>query len=231
MTLKLYELAGEDGTSNCPFVWRTKYALAQKEIVYAVETCGLVDIPQILGGKHRSIPVLVHDELEIGDSWLIAEHLDQIVPDSPSLFGSLGGKGVVRFFGNWLNGTILPALSSLYVLDLANRVRQEDRIYFRTSRESRMGQPLEQAVADREDRLPAVRARFEPLRQTLTASAFIGGDTPNYADYMAIGVLIWATSVATMPLFAKDEALLPWINRCLDLYNGLGRQIKLPGLT
>jgi hypothetical protein len=37
-------------------------------------------------------------------------------------------------------------------------------------------------------------------------------------------------SVSTLPLFANDDTLRPWIERGFDLYGGLGRDPRMKSL-
>jgi glutathione S-transferase len=122
---------------------------------------------------------------------------------------------------------MLPAI----ILDVHNAARAEDRPYFRESREARFKSTLEALSADRVAHLPAIREALTPLRYHLTTHRFLGGDTPNYADYIALGVFQWVASVATVPLLAADdEALRGWLDRGFDLYAGLGRDARLKPL-
>ena len=230
MTTILYELVSENGASACPYVWRIKYALAKKDVSYNIEKIGLTDIPTILDGRYKSVPVMVHNGKELGDSWLIANHLDVAFPNAPALFSCPAERGIVRFFDSWLSTQILAKLLNIYALDIHDNARPSDRTYFRQSREARLGRTLEEFVSDREQVLVAVRVAIEPMRKTLADQPFIGGTEPNYADFIAIGVIIWVTGFGSIPLFAADDPLLRWVDRCRDLYGGLGRTVELPGL-
>jgi hypothetical protein len=79
-----------------------------------------------------------------------------------------------------------------------------------------------------EDRLPQISAALEPLRISLRETRWLGGDGPNYADYRIMGSILFTASVCKhSPVLADDDPLRDWIDRCLDLYDGLGRH---PGL-
>lgn len=231
MATTLYELVSENGGSACPYVWRIKYALAKKGVSYDTEKIGLTDIPNILGGRYKSVPVMVVDGLELGDSWLIADHLDQAFPKASPLFSGPEERGMVKFFDGWLSTQVLARLLNIYALDIHDNARPSDRAYFRQSREARLGRTLEEFVSDREQVLATLRGVLEPMRKTLGEQSFIGGTAPNYADFIAIGVIIWVTGFGSLPLFAADDPLLLWVDRCRDLYDGLGRKVELPGLV
>ena len=61
----------------------------------------------------------------------------------------------------------------------------------------------------------------------LKTHPWLGGDSPNYADYRALAVFLFCASVADTPPLTEDDQLRDWIERGFDLYGGLGRH---PGL-
>lgn len=229
--MQLYELTGADDLSVCPFVWRIKFALAQKGLSYESRKVGFLEIPHILDGSYKSVPVLIDGGRVLGDSWLIADYLDHAYPDAPALFRSSSERAMARFVDGWLNTQILPKLLTIYVLDIHDRARPEDRSYFRETREGRLGRTLEEVHEGRGKLVVELRAAFEPLRQMLGKQAFMGGRQPGYGDFMTVGVIMWGAGVGTMPMFEQGDPLLAWVERCLDLYGGVGREIALPALT
>jgi glutathione S-transferase len=226
--LRLYELVLADGRSASPFVWRIRYALAHKSITYESAPLGFVEIPKVFGGRFKTLPIIEHGHTVMAESWDIADYLDRAFPEQPSLFSSPAEHSMVRLFDYWfLSGVVRPVLP-VYVLDVHNAARPADRPYFRESRQARFGNTLEALSADRAARLPAIREALSPLRRQLGMHAFLGGDTPNYADYIALGVFKWISSVATMPLLASDDDVLRgWISRGFDLYRGLDRDASM----
>ncbi|MGA7540167.1 MAG: glutathione S-transferase N-terminal domain-containing protein [Steroidobacteraceae bacterium] len=233
-TIRLYELVLENGRSASPFVWRSRYALAHKGLPFEPVPLGFNDLRRVLGGRFKTVPILEEGEHRIGDSWDIAEYLDRAHPDRAPIFTSAAERAMVRMFDAWFSIEILRRLLGLYVLDVHDAARPEDRAYFRQSREAWLkGATLESHVADRESRLPAVRDALSPLRQHLSRGApFIGGDSPNYADYIALGGFHWVASVSTLPLLASDDRILcDWIGRGFDLYGGIGRDARMKPLA
>ena len=219
----------EDGCSISPYVWRAKYALAAKGLDY--ESCGVgfVDIPAVGSGTFGTLPVLQDSEQHwLGDSWKIATYLDETYPDPP-LFSSGSEHALALFFEMWLGVEVMPKLFRICVFDIYNRLREADRPYFRQSREARLGQPLEAAHAERERYLQPLRQSLQPMRLALRQNPFIGGQAPGYPDFIAIGAFIWAGAVATVELLDSDDPLLDWLDRCLNLYGGIGASLALPG--
>jgi glutathione S-transferase len=227
--IRLHELVLENGRSASPYVWRIRYALAHKGLAFESVPLGFTEIPRVFGGRFKTVPVLETAATMMAESWDIAEYLDRAYPDAPKLFAGPAEYAMVRLFESWFAPEVLRRLFGVYVLDVHNAARAEDRSYFRQSREARInGTTLEAFTADRAARLPAVREALNPLRAHLAHWAFLGGSAPNYADYIALGAFYWVASVGTLPLLERnDAALRAWLERGMDLYGGLGRDPRL----
>ena len=130
----LYELVLEDGRSASPYVWRIRYALAHKGIAFASRPVGFTEIPQLFGGRFKTVPILEHGTTVLNESWQIAEYLDRTFPQRP-LFASASENAMVRLTDAWLAADVLRRMFFIYVLDVHNAARPADRAYFRASRE------------------------------------------------------------------------------------------------
>lgn len=225
--VRLYELALGDGVLASPFAWRVRLALAHKGIPFESVPLGFTEIAAVLGPQIRTVPALEDHNGRRGESWDIVEYLEREHPRSPALFAGPGEHALARFFDAWFAAQIMRPMFALYALDIYNAARPEDRAYFRESREARVGKTLEAFTAARQERLPALREALGPLRGHLKRRDFIGGDSPGYADYIALGGFIWVASVSTLPVLAKDDALGAWLDRGLDLYGGMARHARL----
>jgi len=211
--LRLYELVLADGRSASPYVWRIRYALAHKGLPWESVPIGFTDIPGIAGGRFKTVPILEHGATMLAESWDIAAYLDATFPAQP-LFSGPAEIAMVKLFESWMVTEIMLRMVGIYILDVHDAARPQDRASFRQSREARFnGQRLEEITAGREQRLPALRAAFAPMRAHLARSRFLGGDSPNYADYIALGTFVWVASVATVPLLAHDDVLRGWLER------------------
>lgn len=227
--IRLYELVTDDGLSASPFVWRVRFALAHKGLAFETVGLGFTDIPGAFGGQLKTVPVLEDEGGRLGESWDIVLHLERTYPARP-LFSGPAEAALVRFFDAWFLPEISRKLVLLYALDIFHAVRPADRAYFRESRERRFGQSLESLAAERPARLPALREALAPLRTHLARAPFIGGDSPGYADYIALGAFRWIACVATLPPLAKDDPLGAWLERGFDLYGGMARDPRLKPL-
>jgi glutathione S-transferase len=228
-TITLYDLQLASGCTISPFVWRTKYALAHKGFDMDIVPGGFTGILERTGGKSERVPVIVDDGEWVLDSWLIAEYLDEKYPERPMLFEGPSMKVLTKFIDQWLWRTAIGPWFRCYILDYHDLSLPCDQEYVRWSREQWFlgGQKLEEVQAGREDRLPLVPPQLEPLRVLLKDTKWLGGDTPNYADFCALAVFLWTASVAKTPPLTEDDPLRDWLDRGFDLYGGLGRH---PGM-
>jgi glutathione S-transferase len=229
--IRLYELVLANGRSASPYVWRTRYALAHKGIACDPVAVGFTDIPGIHGGRFKTVPIIEDGATVMSESWDIAEYLDRAHPDRPPLFATPAENAHARLIEAWLMAEVVRKLAGIYVLDVHDAARSEDRAYFRRTREQRVnGMTLEEFTAGREARVHLVRDSLAPLRVHVARFPFVGGAAPSYADYVAIGPFLWVSSVATLPLLAHDDTLRGWIERCLDLYGGIARDPRMKPL-
>ena len=227
-TITLYDLQLASGCTISPFVWRTKYALKHKGFDIDIVPGGFTGIGQRTGGRSERCPVIVDDGHWVLDSWVIAEYLDEKYPKRPRLFEGPSMKVLTKFIDGWLWRTAIRPWFSCYIQDYRDLSLEVDRDYVTTSREFLLGgRKLEDVQSGREDRLPQVPPALEPFRERLRETPWLGGDSPNYADYCALSVFLWTAAVATTPPLPADDPLRDWLDRGFDLYGGLGRH---PGM-
>ena len=227
-TITLYDLQLASGCTISPFVWATKYALARKGFDIEIVPGGFTGILDRTGGRSERLPAIVDDGNWVLDSWLIAEYLDETYPDRPRLIGDASVKTLTQFLDGWLWRTAITPWFGCYIQDYRDLSLPQDHDYVTRTRETMLGgRKLEEVQAGREDRLPLVPPTLEPFRQLLKESPWLGGETPNYADYRALAVFLWTASVAKTPPLTEDDPLRDWLDRGFDLYGGLGRH---PGM-
>ena len=228
MSLQLYELVGTDASRPfSPYCWRTRMALAHKGLDCASIPWRFTEKDMIAPHGSERVPVLLHGETPVADSWTIANYLEDKFPDRPSLFGGDGGRAMARFINSWGDIAIVGGLFPLIVADIPAHLGPADRDYFRASREARLGRKLEDAAAERDTAVVAFRRALEPMRITLRSQPFLGGAAANYADYIVFGGFQWARVVSPFRLLDADDPICAWREKLLDAFGGLAR--KSPG--
>jgi glutathione S-transferase len=224
MTLRLYDLAAADSDRRfSPYCWRTRLALAHKGLSVETIPWRFTEKGEIAASGQGLVPVLVDGGRWVSDSWTIANYLEDTYPDRPSLFADATGRRLTRFYSAFADG-LVAAIFPFIALDILDRIADADRVYFRVSREKRIGTTLEAFAAGREAKLPAFRANLTPLHRTLTAQPFFGGDEPLYADYALFGPFQWARCISPFELLEKDDPVRLWRDRLLDRFSGLARK-------
>jgi glutathione S-transferase len=227
-TITLYDLRLSTGATISPFVWATKYALKHKGFDLDVVPGGFTKILERTGGKTERLPAIVDDGTWVLDSWGIVEYLDAKYPARPMLIPHESLAAVTRVLDAWFWRVATSPWMRCFCANYRNLANPEDHEYVTHSREKILGMKLEEMQAGYEDRLPKISVELEPLRIALREVQWLGGSTPNYADYRIMGSILFTASVCqTSPVLAADDPLRDWIERCLDLYDGLGRH---PGL-
>jgi len=228
MSLQLYELVGTDASRPfSPYCWRTRMALAHKGLDYASIPWRFTEKDVIAPHGSERVPVLLHGETPVTDSWVIANYLEDNFPDRPSLFGGDGGRAMARFINAWGDVAVVGGIFPLIVADIPAHLGPADQTYFRASREVRLGRKLEDAAAERDVAVVAFRRSLEPLRLTLRSQPFLGGTAANYADYIVFGGFQWARAVSAFKLLEEGDPIHAWREKLLDAFDGLAR--KSPG--
>ncbi|RUU14112.1 glutathione S-transferase family protein [Mesorhizobium sp. M7A.T.Ca.TU.009.01.3.2] len=226
MTILLYDLVGRDTTRPfSPHCWKVVMALAHKGLDISTVPTRFLEVPAVEGGVSKTVPVIRDGETVVADSFAIALYLDEAYPDRPTLFGGEGGKAMARFIERWSQVTIHPYVTTAAIMDLHAMQDAENAVYFRQSREQRLGKRLEEVMAAREAGLGNFRASLEPLRSTLFYQPFIGGAVPLFSDYIVFGALQWARIASPYQLLDDGDVVAQWFARCLDLHGGLGRKV------
>ncbi|WP_111413687.1 glutathione S-transferase N-terminal domain-containing protein [Billgrantia lactosivorans] len=223
MARVLYDLCGRDEALRfSPYCWRVRYALAHKGLDYETQAWHFTDKEALAFADHDKVPVLVDGDATVTDSYEILRYLDRTYPDKP-LLGTGAAAARARFFKHYAERTLQSAMMRTIVMDLLNAIDPRDRDYFRESREKRFGRTLEEFHSPAKG-LSQLDAALEPLRGCLKEADFVDGDQPGGADYLLFGPFMWARVVSTADLVSNADPVHGWIERMLDLHDGLGRR-------
>ncbi|MCB2065983.1 MAG: glutathione S-transferase N-terminal domain-containing protein [Erythrobacter sp.] len=226
-TITFYDLQVSTGATISPFVWATKFAVRHKGFDLDIVEGGFTGIMNRTGGMTERLPAIVDDGKWVLDSWGIVEYLDETYPDRPLLIPHESVAVLTRALDAWFWGAAVGPWMRSYCADYRDVCYEHDKEYVTSSRAVILGAALEDVQAGRENRLAGISAALEPLRMALRENDFLGGSSPNYADYRIIGGFLWLASLAQTPALASDDPLRPWVERVCALYDGLGEH---PGL-
>jgi glutathione S-transferase len=225
MSLKLFELVGTDEQRPfSPFCWRTRMALAHKGLDAASIPWRFTEKAAIAPHGSDKVPVLLHGDSAVVDSWTIANYLEDHFPERPSLFGGEGGRAALRMINWWGDIAIVGGIFLLVVADIPGHLAPVDADYFRKTREARFGKPLEEVVAGRDSAVTGFRKSLDPMRLTLRTQPYLGGAAPNYADYIVFGGFQWARAVSPFQLLEANDPIYAWREKLLDAFDGMARK-------
>ncbi len=225
MTIKMYDLAGEDPERRfSPYCWRIRMALAHKRQPVETIPWRFVEKDKLAFSDSTTVPVIVDGAETVADSWKIALYLDEKYKDRLVLFGSEAAVGATLFLRQWTERVIHMALLRIILVDVYNVLDEPNQTYFRQSREQRFGVTLEKFVENKDDNIAKLRDLLAPARAVVASQLYFGGTAPSFADYILFGAFQWARCVSPTKLLATDDALYTWRDRMLNLYNGLAKK-------
>ena len=224
--MTLWDLAGaEDDRRFSPYCWRVKMALAHKGLEAETIPWRFTDTGKISFSGQGLVPVLVDGDTVVHDSWAIAEYLEAKYP-ARRLFDSPQARSLAFVLKTWVESTLHLPIMRAMVLDLFHSLHEDDKAYFRDSREKRFGITLEQFGADPKKALADLRNLLLPVRKQLVQEHFVSGKNPGFADYILFGPFQWARAVSPQRLLEPDDPVFAWRERMLDLHGGLARKAK-----
>ncbi len=229
MTITLYDLAGaQDDHRFSPYCWRIKMALAHKGLAYEALPWRFTEKERIAASGQGSVPVLEDAGRHLHDSWEIAAYLDEAYPEAPVLFPGEGARSASLFLKFWTERVLHPLLMRLILTDVHAGLHEKDKDYFRTSREKMLKTSLEAVCEDRDTHLANLGKGLAPLRATLEAQAFLGGETPTFADYIVFGAFQWARCSSSFEVLPSEDAVKAWRQRLLEMHDGLAANAVRP---
>lgn len=222
MAITLYELAAADGTRFSPYCWRIRWSLRHKGLDFQSVEVRFDDLHKLPGGN-KSVPTVEIGDRIVGESWHIAEVLDELYPDRPPLFGCPEVKGPARFVESFFDKVVNAPLLPLFAADACARMTRQDQVYFRRTREHTLKATLEEAHAGRDENVAKFRTAIHPIRLTLRKQPWLSGSAPGYADYIGLASFQWARLLTDFRILTDDDPVHDWVERGLDLFDGFGR--------
>jgi glutathione S-transferase len=216
----LYDLAGADpGLRFSPYCWRIKLALAHKNLPYTTVAWRFTDKDEIAPYGADKVPVLLDGEhAPVADSQAIAEYLETAYPNEASLFGDPPSRALTKFIKAWAEQQLHPALARVALPGIFAKIAEQDKVYFRASREKTWGMKIEDFVSRQDEYLAALQGALSPLRTTLKGQEFVAGVAPSYADHIVWGALQWARLTAIPDFLTGEPEITAWMAAVLGTY-------------
>ncbi len=218
--MKLFELCGNDREVRfSPYVWRVKLFLQHKGLDYETVPLHFVEKEQLGNVTPQTFPALQDGDRIISDSFEIAKYLDQTYPQN-MIFSTQTELAQASSLLAMVDRIIAGGLFSMVALDVWKQLDEQSKEYFRKTREARVGQTLEDFVADREDRLTSFRQDLAPFRKPLESFSYLSGDEPGWLDYTVMGTFMWARTISDFAFLEENDPLYQWEKRMSELWDG-----------
>ncbi|WP_176797734.1 glutathione S-transferase N-terminal domain-containing protein [Ruegeria halocynthiae] len=220
---RLFEVVGANPKAHLsPYCWRSRMALANKQLSFDSEPWHITEKQRIARSGGVTAPVLVDGEQWVRDSWNIASYLDDTYPAYP-LFAGPSGKAKSLFVNHWADNTLHPLIFRAVIAEQFPLTAICDKDYYRERTLRKFGQAIEEIGVDPESARYAIKQALSPLEATLAETSFLGGDAPDYSDYILFGTFQWARVASRAAFWPPDSTLHRWFETLLDAFDGLGR--------
>tara|TARA_Y100001954_G_C15819693_1_gene609314 strand:- start:670 stop:1539 length:870 start_codon:yes stop_codon:yes gene_type:complete len=229
LMIKVKEIVKDGKFPIDPFSWQVRFS-----INHVKANCEFIKVPwdqtpEILELKNEA-PVLIDGERVIKGAFQITKYLERNFTDSPSLFGGSAGLGASRFIDFWAFDVLLEEVYALIMVDLA-----EENLTIDSTRRSAWENKINSLWGDikfselkdlrNERRKYFQDVMLKPLRKTITASTFLGGDSPAFSDYAVAGIFYWARTLSCFEILESGDPVFSWLEEVLNLYSS---QFKRP---
>lgn len=216
----LYELCGaETDRLFSAYSWRVRLTLGYKGLDFESRPTPFTQIPEVLKGVHKTVPVLIDGETTVRESFDICTYLEDTYPETPGVFGGPGGRENAALIDNLIVTGLYPTITRMIVKDIHSQLGPDDAAYFRSSREKRLGATLEDVQRGRDKERTRFATFLKPYRRRLQAASFLGGERLLYADIALAASLCWAKATSSYNTLDGDDLLQGWFDRALDACN------------
>ncbi len=223
MARKLYDLCTADRDVRLsPPCWVAKFALMHKGLDFETVPLGFTEKDKLPDPEYGRFPILDDDGDIVRDSMTIVSYLEEKHPEKP-LFETNHAQASASFYQAFLGAHLFPALAPLMFIRVHDALNDDNKAYFRESREKRFGVTLE-ALAAQDGLSEKTEAALATLAAPLSDHAFYGGDSPNLCDYVVAGPFMWKHALTDEHLFETPNEIAAWFERILDLFDGYARK-------
>jgi glutathione S-transferase len=227
MTITLYELSAADRNVRfSPHCWKSRLALEHKQLSYETEAVWFTEKDKIALSNQPLLPVMTNTDANetfvVNDSWQIALYLEKTYPDAPKLFADANAKEKADALNQWVDTELAQFIRPAILMDIFDLIAEQDKDYFRSSREAKIGCSLEEFVAAKpEQKMAQMGEALEPIRLILTEQPYLGGTEPDYRDICLLSTFLWIACVSKIDILEKEDAVYRWYNNMLKHYKAV----------
>lgn len=226
MALKMFDLCGEELDRRfSPYCWLVKLVAAHKGLALETVPIPFTDKESIAFADWKQLPVLIDGDTTVVDSWQIVHHFERAHPGKPAA-GSEDALGQALLIKLMTEQTVMGPVLRSVALDIHDHLAPADAVYFRETREARLGSTLEDLKTGRESHREALQAALGPFRTTLKRQSWLSGDEPGLADLLLFATFMWAKSISSFQLLNADDPVFAWRDAMLSRYASVTENAK-----
>lgn len=217
---QLFELCGQEPDRIfSAYSWRARLALGFKGLDFESRPLAFTQIPVVLDGVHKTVPVLMDGETTVTESFAICTYLDEAYSQTPKLFVGDDSMANGALIDNLIVTGLYPTITRMIIKDIHTRLAPDDQAYFRTSRQTRLGAVLEDIQRGRDKERTKFATFLKPYRRRLDGAPFLGGEQVIYADIALAASFCWAKATSDYDVLNGDEVFHAWFDRVLATCN------------
>lgn len=207
--MQLYELAASDGRLFSPPCWRSRLVLEWHKLKFTSVPTSYTAIKKVAEGQFTTLPIFQDGEKMMADSWEINKHLASAT--GKEIFRTPTEEAQALFVQQLV---LIPRTLRMVIMALFNAVVEEDRDYFRASREERFSMPLEEAQLTAEESMAELLSSYQGFENYFSQHSLLGGDRIGYADITLLSHLQLPIQMGGLDLLAKMPAMSNWAKQC-----------------
>jgi glutathione S-transferase len=225
MSITLYDLAAADTTVRFgPHCWKSRLALSHKQLEHTTIPVAFTEKKKIEMSGQGLLPVLTDGDTIVHDSWEIALYLESRYPQHSALFSNDEAKAHAMSVNEWCNTVLSQHIRPLVIMPIFNIIKEEDKDYFRQSREEKLGLSLETYNDKAEGGSAELNKALDKLREMLGDQPYLTGPAPSYADICVMGTFLWIAcsneiSLVDLGFTDQDDVFYHWYQRMLNCYS------------
>lgn len=219
MTIVLYELVGANGyTRFSPHCWKAHLALNHLSLPFVSTPVHYHQIKDTLAfANYALLPVLTDGDTTVTDSWNIACYLDE-QHSQRGLFFDDAGQALAESTNHWCDTVLAKHIRPLVLLAIYDLLHEQDRDYFRQSREQRLGMTLGAFSSQAPAATDSLLTELDSVRDILTMQPYLHGPDPGYADICLLSMLMWIACVKPLTIFDENDSVYRWYQAMLKRY-------------
>jgi glutathione S-transferase len=225
MSIILYDLAAEDTAVRfSPHCWKSRLALSHKQLEHATVPVAFTEKNKIAMSGQGLLPVLADGDAVVHDSWDIAVYLESKYPQRPALFANDDAKSYAMSVNEWCNNVLSVHIRPLVIMPIFKIIKEEDKNYFRQSREEKLGVSLEAYNDKAKASIAELNKTLDTLREVLDDQYYLTGLSPSYADICILGMFLWIAcsnemALVDMGFTDQEDTFYHWYQRMLNRYS------------